>query len=88
MRLALLASCWGIVCVLALQAKDPEDQLRRRAMLGARLAIASDEVRQRQQLGEEVGVVLEHIFPGTSYVRCLDAGRRDSGSDKRPDRHP
>lgn len=46
--------------------KTPEGELRRRAMFGAQLAPVIKEVRDRQKLDGDDGVVLEKIFPGTS----------------------
>jgi PDZ domain-containing secreted protein len=47
-------------------AKSSESELRRRAMFGAQLAPVNDEVRERQKLDGNSGVVIEKIFPGTS----------------------
>ena len=44
----------------------PEGELRRRAMFGAQLAPVTKEVRDRQKLDGDGGVVLEKVFPGTS----------------------
>src|SRR5262245_48493894 len=45
---------------------QPEGELRRRAMFGAQLAPVTQEVRDRQKLDGDGGVVLEKIFPDTS----------------------
>lgn len=52
-------------------AKAPEGELRRRAMFGAKLAAVTKEVRARQKLDGDGGVVLEQVFPGTA---AADAG--------------
>ena len=49
-----------------MQAKAPEGELRRRAMFGAQLAPVTREVRDRQKLEGNDGVLLEKIFPETS----------------------
>ena len=46
--------------------KAPEGELRRRAMFGAQLAPVTKEVRDRQKLDGDGGVVLEKVFPGTA----------------------
>jgi CubicO group peptidase (beta-lactamase class C family)/dienelactone hydrolase len=46
--------------------KVPEGELRRRAMFGAQLAPVTREVRERQKLDGDDGVVLEKVFPDTS----------------------
>src|SRR5262245_43553826 len=47
-------------------AKKPDGELRRRAMFGAQLAAVTKEVRERQKLDGDGGVLLEKVFPGTS----------------------
>jgi alpha-beta hydrolase superfamily lysophospholipase len=47
-------------------ARAREGELRRRAMFGAQLAPVTKEVRERQKLDGDDGVVLEKILPGTS----------------------
>jgi pimeloyl-ACP methyl ester carboxylesterase len=54
--------------------KTPEGELRRRAMFGARLAPVTKDVRERQKLDGDDGVVLEKIFPDTS---AAEAGFKD-----------
>jgi hypothetical protein len=44
----------------------PESELRRRAMFGAQLAPVTREVRERQKIDGDGGVLLEQVFPGTS----------------------
>jgi CubicO group peptidase (beta-lactamase class C family)/pimeloyl-ACP methyl ester carboxylesterase len=44
----------------------PDDELRRRALFGAQLAPVTREVRERQKLADDGGVLLEQVFPGTS----------------------
>jgi alpha-beta hydrolase superfamily lysophospholipase len=46
--------------------KKPEGELRRRAMFGAQLAPMTKEVRDRQKLDGDSGIVLEKVFPDTS----------------------
>jgi S1-C subfamily serine protease len=45
---------------------EPDGELRRRAMFGAQLAPVTKEVRDRQKLDGDGGVVLEKVFPGTA----------------------
>src|SRR5262245_35860657 len=56
----LLALLW--VCCLYAE----EGELRRRALFGAKLAPVTAEVRERQKLEADTGVLLEQIFPETS----------------------
>lgn len=46
--------------------KPADGELRRRAMFGAQLAPVTKEVRERQKLDSDDGVVLEKVFPDTS----------------------
>jgi pimeloyl-ACP methyl ester carboxylesterase len=46
-------------------AKSPEGELRRRATLGAELAPLTKEVRDRQKLDGDSGVVVQRVFHGT-----------------------
>ena len=74
--LAVVGSC--LTSAYSLHAEDPprspqptpakaaEGELRRRAMFGAQLALVTREVRDRQKLDGDSGVVLEKIFPDTS----------------------
>jgi pimeloyl-ACP methyl ester carboxylesterase len=57
------------------QATAPEVELRRRAMFGAQLADVTKEVRDRQKLDGNGGIMLEQVFPGTSAADAeLKAG--------------
>src|SRR5262249_27193110 len=44
----------------------PDGELRRRVLFGAQLAPVTREVRDRQKLADDSGVLLEQIFPDTS----------------------
>lgn len=57
---SLLTIAWS------LQADGQPNELRRRAMFGAQLADVTPEVRGRQKLDGNGGVVLAQVFPGTS----------------------
>lgn len=46
--------------------KGAEGELRRRAMFGAQLAPVTKEVRERQKLDTDAGVLIEKVFPDTS----------------------
>ncbi len=52
------------------QLSAPEGELRRRALFGARLGPVTQEVRERQKLDGDGGVVLEQIFPATSAAEA------------------
>src|SRR5262249_57118011 len=45
-------------------------QLRRRAMFGAQLAPVTEEVRVRQKVDGDSGVLLEQVIPGTSAAEA------------------
>jgi dienelactone hydrolase len=51
-------------------ARVPEGELPRRAIFGAQLAPVTKEVRERQKLDGDGGVVIEKIFPGTSAAKA------------------
>src|SRR5262245_2332426 len=59
----VLAGFWSMAVA---DSSDIDGKLRRRAMFGAQLAPVTEEVRQRQGLDGDGGVVLEKTFPGTS----------------------
>jgi pimeloyl-ACP methyl ester carboxylesterase len=59
----VLAGFWSVAIA---DSSDIDGGLRRRAMFGAQLAPVTREVRDRQGLDGDGGVVLEKTFPGTS----------------------
>ena len=50
---------------------DLDGGLRRRAMFGAQLAPVTKEVRERQEIDGDGGVVLEQVFPGTAAAEAV-----------------
>ena len=59
----VLAGFWSVAIA---DSSDIDGKLRRRAMFGAQLAPVTREVRERQGLDGDGGVVLEKTVPGTS----------------------
>jgi S1-C subfamily serine protease len=71
--LLAMTSC-GFAAARPLQSEEEKPrgtgELRRRAMFGAQLAEVTAEVRERQKLEAEGGVLLEKIFPDTSAAEA------------------
>src|SRR5688572_27999958 len=63
---AVLGALALSACALHGEDQTPEGELRRRAMFGAQFAPMTKEVRDRQKLDGDHGVVLEKVFPDTS----------------------